>query len=141
MGRTATYESIALSREGGFEAWALRIARNATIDHWRKSRPLPLAEGDEEASTTTPLDVAIAKQAAQQVREILIELPNSTREILELRIIEGLPHRDIAALQDTTPQAVRQRLARALKRIKETLRTEDTQTNRREAHVTGSRSS
>ncbi|MEL6196080.1 MAG: sigma-70 family RNA polymerase sigma factor [Myxococcota bacterium] len=126
-------------REGSFEAWALRIARNAAIDHWRRSRPtLPCVE-DEPISTNTPLDVAIAKQAAQQVREVLTELPNATREILELRMVEGLAYHDIAALQDTTSQVVRQRLSRALKRIKEKLHAEEHTTDGRKTNVARSR--
>jgi RNA polymerase sigma-70 factor (ECF subfamily) len=76
-----------------FSAWMLRVARNAAIDHLRRQRGRPAADGVDEC--TAALDDA-GQQCGQFLRDVLQELPPSQREILMLRAFGGFTPPEVA---------------------------------------------
>jgi RNA polymerase sigma-70 factor (ECF subfamily) len=58
------------------------------------------------------------QERREQVRAALAALPEQDREVLVLRILEGLPARETAAVLDISEVAVRSRQVRALERLK-----------------------
>jgi RNA polymerase sigma-70 factor (ECF subfamily) len=82
-------------REVPFFAWALRVARNVTMDYIRSERLVPVEEvrkADREES-----DSAACMQT-DELREALDTLPLAQREVLILRHIAGLSPMEIAKL-------------------------------------------
>jgi RNA polymerase sigma-70 factor (ECF subfamily) len=102
-----------------FPGWILEIARRRAIDHARRSKRTP-AELDDEASaraSVEPTPTAEAKQALALLRS----LPETYRETLILRLVEGLSGPEIAAICGMTPESVRVNLCRGMKLLKEKL--------------------
>jgi RNA polymerase sigma-70 factor (ECF subfamily) len=58
------------------------------------------------------------KERRERVRAALAALPDPDREVLVLRILEGLPTRETAAVLEISEIAVRSRQVRALERLK-----------------------
>ncbi len=82
-------------RDVPFFAWALRVARNVTMDHIRSERLVPVEEvhaaGREESDPA-------AGGAIDELREALDTLPCAQREVLILRHVAGLSPMEIARL-------------------------------------------
>jgi RNA polymerase sigma-70 factor (ECF subfamily) len=81
-------------RDVPFFAWALRVARNVTMDYIRSERLVPVEEihvaGREESDP--------AAGATDELREALDTLPCAQREVLILRHVAGLSPLEIAKL-------------------------------------------
>jgi RNA polymerase sigma-70 factor, ECF subfamily len=103
-----------------FEAWLLRVARNAALDSLRKKRALP--SDDIQATDEGHDQVAFDRRLC--LKEALGRLPHEEREVLVLRHIAGLPTREIADRLHRTERSVyglHDRSRRALKAALEEL--------------------
>jgi RNA polymerase sigma factor (sigma-70 family) len=69
----------------------------------------------------SPSDIALTREAQQQVRQGLEELGETDREILVLRFLEQRSPAEIGAILGITPGAVRLKQLRALKRLQKLL--------------------
>ena len=89
-------------REVPFDAWILRVARNAALDHLRAKRAIPTEEVRiaDTGSTQTGID------RGRALREALEALPEDQREVLVLRHIVGLSPVEIAGTLDKTESSV-----------------------------------
>src|SRR5215207_4305919 len=75
-----------------FDAWILRVARNAALDHLRARRAIPT----EEVRLTDTGRAQVALDRGQALRQALEDLPEDQREVLVLRHIVGLSPVEIA---------------------------------------------
>lgn len=102
--------------------YLLRIVRNLATDQARaKSRFAvePRAELPDTASADPGPDALILRDDEHEIpRSAFAELPRVHQEILHLRFVEELDHAAIAARLETTEQAARQRLYRALQALR-----------------------
>jgi RNA polymerase sigma-70 factor, ECF subfamily len=103
-----------------FSAWLYRIARNTTIDHWRKKRPIPIDPSSalftrKEDPADTPAQAAQKKEEAYIVREALHILNEDQQTILALKFIEGLSNTEISEITGKSEGAIRQIQSRGLK--------------------------
>jgi RNA polymerase sigma-70 factor (ECF subfamily) len=89
-------------REVPFDAWILRVARNAALDHLRARRAIPTEEVRlaDTGSAQTGLD------RGRALRQALEKLPEDQREVLVLRHIVGLSPVEIAGTLDKTESSV-----------------------------------
>ncbi len=83
-------------RDVPFFAWALRVARNVTMDYIRSERLIPVEE-IRKADEREEADPA-AGGRMQDLREALDTLPLAQREVLILRHVAGLSPIEIAKL-------------------------------------------
>lgn len=89
-------------REVPFQAWILRVARNAALDHLRARRELPTEEVRvSEADPTQP-----GVECGQALRQALEDLPDDQREVLVLRHIVGLSPIEIAGTLNKTESSI-----------------------------------
>lgn len=96
-----------------FPGWLLAMTRNRAIDHARKARPI--TEIDDLAVDPPPhVEAAAALRA-------LRELPDTYRETMMMRLVEGLSGPEIAAKTGMTPESVRVHLHRGMKLLRERL--------------------
>ena len=110
--------------EAQFETWLYRIVANAAITHLRRrGRFGELSIDREDDPVEMVADVRVAEQAAdrEELSRALAELPVSLRSVVVLKDVYGMPHKEIADLLGTTEGAVKVRLHRARRRLKERL--------------------
>ena len=119
-----------IARPGPFEsleherAWIIRVAANACKDLLRRvnAHPrIPLENIPEP--TSAPMDEEeLVRQRDQQVLSAVMALPLPQREAVYLHYYEGYRARDIARITGATEAAVLQRLSRARRQLKKTLK-------------------
>jgi len=85
-----------------FDAWILRVARNAALDHLRAKRAIPT----EEVRLTDTGRAQTALDRGQALRQALKDLPEDQREVLVLRHIVGLSPIEIADTLDKSESSV-----------------------------------
>ena len=108
-----------VSRFGG---WLAAIARNRAIDFHRQSRPADefdeqIHEGDKHPHPANRAD----QSEAHQVLEAIRTLPDTYRETLILRLVEGMTGPEIAARTGLTHGSVRVNLHRGMQQLRELL--------------------
>src|ERR1700730_2710285 len=94
------------TEEGKFLPWAMRIAHNLCVDHFRKVKRTPtIKTGDDrdifEVSGCSEEGVdrrMMQRQSHDRVREMLDRLPTDQREVIILRHYAELSFKEIAAL-------------------------------------------
>lgn len=94
------------TEEGKFLPWAMRIAHNLCVDHFRKVKRTPAIKTSDERDifevinfTEDGADVKMMKrQSHDRVRKMLDLLPEDQREVIILRHYAELSFKEIAAL-------------------------------------------
>jgi RNA polymerase sigma-70 factor (ECF subfamily) len=105
-----------LREDAAVVGWLYRTATNRCLNLLRARRPT--TEIDESTAPSTRPDDDPARGAQNAVQRAALaaaldELPAAQRAVWLLREVHGRSYDEIAQLVDTTPQAVRGRLARA----------------------------
>ena len=107
--------------KGSFEGWMKRIVINCCLDYLRKHKKRPpsasIAEGHDIRVDT---DV-VANMQAEFILEMIQQLSSIHRTVFNLNVIEGYPHREIAAMLDIKESTSRAYLTEAKKQIRELL--------------------
>lgn len=96
------------SEEGKFLQWAIRIAHNLCIDHFRKIKRLPTIVNSENRDVfefinfiEPSIEEKIVKdQTAFAINKMLDLLPESQREVIILRHYAGLSFKDISLIMN-----------------------------------------
>lgn len=100
-----TFRSGNYTDEGKFLPWALRIAHNLCVDHFRKVKRSPLVQNNNEDFdifetlnlSEEGIDGKIMKsQSHARVRQMLDMLPDDQREVIVMRHFANLSFKDIA---------------------------------------------
>lgn len=94
------------TEEGKFLPWAMRIAHNLCVDHFRKVKRTPSIRTSDDRDifevlnfTEEGADEKIMKrQSHEKVRQMLELLPEDQREVIILRHYADLSFKEIAAL-------------------------------------------
>jgi len=101
-----------------FRTWMYQIARNTRLDQVRKVRPeSPLAT--EPMAPARVADSAEREQETQLLQRALMQLPEDKREILVLSRFQELKYDEIARLLGCETGAVKVRVHRALRQLRE----------------------
>lgn len=115
-------ENIHTYRKGGnAKAWIMAIARNAAID--MKSRSSRLGTDSDidrsELEGSREYDFSSTKQSEiMDVMSALSRLDDTDREIVVMKAMSGLKHKDIAKLIGITVDASKKRYRRALEKLR-----------------------
>lgn len=91
------------SEQGKFLPWAIRVAHNLCMDHFRKVRhniPVTLPDGTDLAhiigSAECATDIIERRQTHASVRQLIEELPEEQREVIVMRMYGDLSFKEIA---------------------------------------------
>ncbi len=92
------------NEEGRFISWAMRIAHNLTMDHFRKASRKPLFKNTDDFDifsviSDTSLNAekqTIKEQIHCDVRKVMEALPNEQKEVLNMRIYRDMSFKEIA---------------------------------------------
>jgi len=116
--RSGTYKE-----EGKFIQWVMRIAHNLIIDHFRKSKRIPVVDNkndDFDILSSIRLtddsieDRMIIEQIHEDVRKLIEYLPSEQKEVLMMRHYSGMSFKDIAEQTDVSINTALGRMRYAL---------------------------
>ena len=118
--------------ERKFKPWMLCIARNLCFNELKRKKTVCMESLEEHASAARENDGNLSQSEDNNPDEIMMEqekreallkvvesLPEDAQELIKLRYFEKLSSREIAEIVESTEGAVRTRLHRILKQMKD----------------------
>jgi RNA polymerase sigma-70 factor (ECF subfamily) len=109
--------------EMSFLPWMFRIARNACVDHLRRSAAdrMPASQDPDEleSNEATHEETGAHDDRAELIRKALLALPAERREVLVLSRYEFKSYEEIARALGCSVGAVKVRAHRAIKQLRE----------------------
>lgn len=116
--------------DGNFQAFVWTIFKNLLKDYFKKGKDYSFTDMDTESGSfaddlKSDDDVSFLFEQDFQYDRIVSgmkELDDMSREVIVLKYMEELNTSDIAALCNLTEEVVRQRLSRAIKKLKTLLK-------------------
>ncbi|MBB4825225.1 RNA polymerase sigma-70 factor (ECF subfamily) [Sporosarcina luteola] len=112
---------------GPFSGWLYRVAINHCMDEFRKKRYSTVqVQMDEEkiVNPTHPEIVFLKKEKSRQLERLISTLPVDERLIILLRYVNEISYEEIAELMGVPLSTVRNKLHRAKKKMRETVKRE-----------------
>ena len=118
------------NEEGKFLPWAMRIAHNLMIDHFRKTNKVRMiSESSSRSEDFTIFDLLevqdnnveedmIYNELVTQMVELIEHLPDSQRDILNMRIFKEMSFKDIAKKENVSINTALGRMRYALINIR-----------------------
>ncbi len=94
------------TEEGKFLPWAMRIAHNLCVDHFRKVKRTPAIKTSDDRDIFEVINFTeegpdtkmMKRQSYDRVRQMLDQLPEDQREVIILRHYADLSFKEIASL-------------------------------------------
>jgi RNA polymerase sigma factor (sigma-70 family) len=101
-----TMRSGRYTEEGKFLPWAMRIAHNLCVDHFRKVKRTPTIKNSEDQDIFEVLNFTedcaetrmMKKQSHNRVKDMLDLLPEDQREVIILRHYADMSFKEIASI-------------------------------------------
>jgi RNA polymerase sigma-70 factor (ECF subfamily) len=96
------------TEEGKFLPWAMRIAHNLCVDHFRKVKRTPTIKSGDDQDIFEVLNFSedsaetkmMKRQSHDRVRQMLDRLPEDQREVIILRHFADMSFKEIASMTD-----------------------------------------
>ncbi len=103
-------------------AWLFRSVRNQAFHHLRKSRRETLGSDDDRTQVAssadeTPDELIARMETVAELRQLVSQLPEKDRRLVQLKYYEGLKYRDISQRTGLTISNVGYRLHQVLKKL------------------------
>lgn len=112
------------SEDGNFEIWIFRLARNVHRDHFRKNKRYQLEddmtswEANLQESGNRELEMTKSEEL-HFLDKALTRLSGEKRELIELVKFQNMKYARVAELLDISESAVKVRVHRTLKELKD----------------------
>lgn len=105
--------------KGTFQSWLYQIARNSMIDHFRvHKQTLELDEARETGSGENMALNVENKLRLEQVMEQLGKLPVEHKDLILMRVWDGLSYSEISEITGKTENALKMAVSRILSKIR-----------------------
>lgn len=116
---TKALENISKFHKGYFSAWLYQIARNTVIDHYRTSK----ATQDLDSTVELHIDNQISELMdnsieLQEIKEKLDKLNEIQRDIIIMRVWDGLSYKEIAQIVGKSESNCKMIFSRGLKELR-----------------------
>ena len=107
-----------------FELWMRRVLINTIIDDYRKNKKMKeMIEYKElqgsTAETESVLNLAVRKMNLEQLQQFILKLPNVSRRVFNLYVVDGYTHEEIAGLLDMSAGTSKWHLSTARQKLQE----------------------
>ncbi|MEX1383101.1 RNA polymerase sigma factor [Lutibacter sp.] len=110
------------NEEGKFLPWVMRIAHNLVIDHFRRNKRIPTFRNTDEFDIFTVISdevlnvekQLIKDQILNDIRELIVELPEDQKEVLIMRMYKDMSFKEIAENTDVSINTALGRMRYAL---------------------------
>jgi RNA polymerase sigma factor (sigma-70 family) len=117
------------TEEGKFLPWIMRIAHNMCLDHFRKTKRLPVIKTSDDVDIFEVLNFSVKSveermitgESQDRVRKMLDMLPEDQREIIIMRHYADLTFKEIAALKDISINTALGRMRYGLINLRKTM--------------------
>ncbi|MCC6540859.1 MAG: sigma-70 family RNA polymerase sigma factor [Flavobacteriales bacterium] len=121
------------NEEGKFLPWIMRIAHNLVIDHFRRTKKMPLVRSTEEhdvfATVAQPAKNVeqrlVNTQIDADVRRLIENLPHEQREVVLMRTYLGMSFKEIAEHTDVSINTALGRMRYALINMRRMIKEND----------------
>jgi len=104
--------------QGSFQGWMTRILINEALQKSRRDRRIIYSEAENMPAEQSVEFGILEELAAEDILEMIQQLPEGCRVIFNLALIEGFKHNEIAELLNISASASRAQLTRARKLLK-----------------------
>ncbi len=109
-------------KKAKLSTWLYTVTTNTCRDILRKRRAILVEHDDNRISDDDEgPDVVEAKQRARIIKKAIQELPDRQRQALVLSYYQGMSHKEIGDIMDSTPKSIEGLVARARNDLKERL--------------------
>lgn len=106
-----------------FGAWLKRIVVNTSIDFLKSKKQQYVALNEVHMHVVEDEDWTVDDNATvMEVKSAMEQLPEKYKYVVQLFLVEGYDHKEIAQILDLTPTACRTRLLRGKGHLKELLK-------------------
>jgi RNA polymerase sigma factor (sigma-70 family) len=110
------------NEEGKFLPWLMRIAHNLVIDHFRRTKKMPLSRSNAEHDVFATIPRSgqnveqdmVNVQIDADVRKLIDHLPEEQREVVVMRTYLGMSFKEIAEHTDVSINTALGRMRYAL---------------------------
>lgn len=124
-----TLKSNSYNEEGKFLPWVMRIAHNLIVDHFRKTKKMPMFRETEEFSIFSIMSDnvpniesrIITDQVQQDLKKLIAELPADQKEVLLMRIYQDLSFKEISELTGVSINTALGRMRYALMNLRKVI--------------------
>lgn len=121
-----TLKSNSYNEEGKFLPWVMRISHNLIVDHFRKTKKMPMYRETEEFSifsvmsddSLTIESKMIAEQVEVDLKKLIEELPDDQKEVLLMRMYQDMSFKEISELTDVSINTALGRMRYALMNLR-----------------------
>lgn len=121
--------------DAAFTTWLYRLTQNVCLDHLRREKRRQhgsltlaapeLADEGEELSVPDPAPLpeeqVLFREQHETLQAAMAQLPAEQREVLQLRVVQGLAYEQIAEIMSLPVGTVKSRLSRARMQLKQQL--------------------
>ena len=105
---------------GSFEGWMRRIVINVALRALEKSKKIRWQNPDDVPSQMPSLSPQVYSHlGAEALIELVNRLPDGSRQVFNLYVIEGFDHKEIGQLLGISASTSRSQLLRARQRLQE----------------------
>lgn len=110
--------------DGKFSTWMYHMARNLFVDHYKKEKKKGWKEDPEVADKYLVNEVNAESRSIQIEQQALLQkalqnLSADKREVLVMSKLQGMRYQDIADILDLSESAVKVKVFRAMKELKD----------------------
>jgi RNA polymerase sigma factor (sigma-70 family) len=121
-----TLKTNSYNEEGKFLPWVMRISHNLIVDHFRKTKKMPMYRETEEFSifsimsddSLTVENKMIVDQVEVDLKRLIQELPQDQKEVLVMRMYQDMSFKEISELTGVSINTALGRMRYALMNLR-----------------------
>jgi RNA polymerase sigma-70 factor (ECF subfamily) len=124
-----TLKSNSYNEEGKFLPWVMRISHNLIVDHYRKTKKMPMFRETEEFSIFSIMsddslsieNKLITEQVEKDIKRLIEELPVDQKEVLVMRMYQDMSFKEISEVTGVSINTALGRMRYALMNMRKVI--------------------